>query len=148
MIRHVFFSPGLGCSRLAPAVMALAVAMIELTFLGLLMPEIGGAQLQTASLFAAAGAAVDLATITMRADEEHPPTAWRTAKALPEKQLNLSKHRAMKWGRQWWNGGGKMRPMLINRLLLTWKPAENPGCYQQPGLFIPASIADANKKLG
>ena len=96
MIRHVFFRRGLGCSRLAPAVTALAVAMIELAFLRLLMPEIGGTQLQTASPFAAVGAAVDLTAITMRADEEHPPTAWRTAKALPEKQLNLSQHRAMK----------------------------------------------------
>jgi hypothetical protein len=34
----------------------------------------------------------------MRADEEHPPTTWRTAKALPEKQLNFSQHRSTKCG--------------------------------------------------
>jgi hypothetical protein len=96
MIRHTFFGRGVGRSRLAPAVIALAVAMIELTFLRLLMPEIGGAQLQAASRFAALGTAVDLATITMRADEEHPPTAWGTAKALPEKKLNFGQHQSAK----------------------------------------------------
>lgn len=80
--------------RPALAVVALAVAMIELTLPRSLMPEIGGAQLQTASGSATVEAAIDLTAITMRADEEHPPTAWRATKALPEKQLNLSRHRA------------------------------------------------------
>ncbi|HKX26572.1 MAG TPA: hypothetical protein VJ302_02660 [Blastocatellia bacterium] len=72
--------------------------MIELTFLRLLMAEIGGAQLQAASRLAAVSAAIDLATIAMRANEEHPPATWRTAKALPEKQLNLGRHQATKRG--------------------------------------------------
>jgi hypothetical protein len=72
--------------------------VIEAAFFRSLMPEIGGAQLQAASQVAAVRATVDLAAITMRADEEHPPTAWRTAKALSEKQLNLSQHRSTKCG--------------------------------------------------
>jgi len=98
MIRHVFYGRGCGASGQAPAVSALTIAMIEAAFLRSLMPEIGSAQLQAASQVAAVRATVDLATITMRADEEHPPTAWRTAKALSEKQLNLSQHRSTKCG--------------------------------------------------
>jgi hypothetical protein len=71
----------------------LTVAVIEAAFLRLLMPEIGGAHLQTASCIATTGTAVDLAAITMRADEEHQPAAWSPAKALPEKQFHVRQHR-------------------------------------------------------
>jgi hypothetical protein len=74
----------------------LTVAVIEAAFLRLLMPEIGGAQLQTASCIAATGAAVDLAVITMRADEEHQPTTWSPAKALPEQQFHIRQHQSVK----------------------------------------------------
>jgi hypothetical protein len=70
--------------------------MIEATFLRLLMPEIGGAALPAASRLATNRIAVDLAPVTTRADEEHASTAWSTAKALPEKKLDLSQHRALK----------------------------------------------------
>jgi len=64
--------------------------MIKATFFRLLMPEVGGAALQAASRVAASGTAVDLAPITTRADEEHPPTARSATKALPEKKRSLS----------------------------------------------------------
>jgi hypothetical protein len=96
MIRHVFYGRG-GCgSGQAPAVSALTIAMIKAAFLRSLMPEIGGAQLQTTSRIATTGTAIDLAAITMRTDEEHPPTAWSPAKALPEKQFHIRQHRSAK----------------------------------------------------
>jgi hypothetical protein len=98
MIRHTFYGRGSGRSGQAPAVSALTIAMIEAAVLWLLMPEISGAQLQTASRIATTGTAVNLAAITMRADEEHQPTAWSPAKALPEKQFHIRQHRSAKWG--------------------------------------------------
>lgn len=49
----------------APAIRPLPVAMIKAAFVGLLMAEIGGAALNTASRPATRGATVDLAAITM-----------------------------------------------------------------------------------
>jgi len=66
--------------------------MIEATFFRLLMPALGSAALQTPSRVAASRRAVDLAPITTRADEKHPPTARSATKALPEKKQNLSQH--------------------------------------------------------
>jgi len=40
--------------------------------------------------------ALDLAPITTRADEEHPPTDRSATKALPEKKQNLSQHGSRK----------------------------------------------------
>jgi hypothetical protein len=37
---------------------------------------------------------------------------------------------------------------LINGTLLTRGPAENPGCYQQPGFFTSRPDRNANKMLG
>jgi hypothetical protein len=96
MIRHVFYGRGGGGSGQALAVSALTIAMIEAAFLRSLMPEIGGAQLQTTSHIATTRATVDLAAITMRTDEEHPSAASGSAKALPEKQFHIRQHRSVK----------------------------------------------------
>jgi len=67
----------------------LSVTVIEAAFFRLLMSEIGSMELLAAGLLATTGTAVDLTTVTTRADEESPPTLRGTAKALPEKQLNV-----------------------------------------------------------
>jgi hypothetical protein len=96
MIRHVFHGGGGGGLGQAPAVIALAIAVIETAFLRSLMPEIGGAPLPTASRIATTRTTVDLAAIAMRADEEHPPAVRSPAKALPEKQFLVRQHRSAK----------------------------------------------------
>jgi hypothetical protein len=60
------------------------------------MPEIGVAELQATSDAATSWRAVDLATVTSRANEEHSPTARSATKALPEKKRNLGQHRKTK----------------------------------------------------
>ena len=93
MIRHVFCSCGLKPGdSLAPPVSALAVAVIEAAFFGLLMATIGDAVFSEAGAFATGFAAVDLLLVTAWADEEHIATARRETKALPKGGLTIIRH--------------------------------------------------------
>jgi hypothetical protein len=93
MIRHVFYSCGLKPGdSLAPPVSALAVAVIEAAFFGLLMAAIGDAVFSEAGAFATEFAAVGLLLVTARADEEHIATARRETKALPKGGLTIIRH--------------------------------------------------------
>jgi len=93
MIRHAFFGCGLRCGKgLAPPVGALAVAVIEAAFFGLLMATIGGAVFSEAGEFATGFATVDLLLVTAWADEEHIATARRETKALPKGGLTIIRH--------------------------------------------------------
>lgn len=93
MIRHTFcrcgLKPGDG---LAPPVSALAVAVIEAAFFGLLMAAIGDAVFSEAGAFAAEFAAVGLLLVTARTDDEHIATARRETKALPKGGLTIIRH--------------------------------------------------------
>ena len=89
MIRHTFCRGGLKPGdSLAPPVSALAVAVIEATFFGLLMATIGDAVFSEAGEFAT----VDLLLVTAWADEEHIATARRETKALPKGGLTIIRH--------------------------------------------------------
>jgi hypothetical protein len=93
MIRHAFFRCGLRCGTgLTPPVSALAVAVIEAAFFGLLMATIGDAVFSAAGEFATGFAAIDLLLIATLADEEHIATARRETKALPKGGLTIIRH--------------------------------------------------------
>ena len=90
MIRQDFCGAGLRRSPgLAPVVSALAVAMIEATFLRLLMAAVGVAMLKPASEFAAGVAAIDLSPLTGGTDIEDHFTTRRLAEALPERGVTI-----------------------------------------------------------
>lgn len=93
MIRHAFCSGGLRRGPgLAAPVSALAVAVIEAAFFGLLMATIGEAVLSAAGELATGIATVDLLLITTWADEEKSATARRATKALPKGRLTIIRH--------------------------------------------------------
>ena len=85
MIRHA----NRGASQ---AVDALAIAVIESSFFGLLVTAIGLAQLKPAGLLATGIAAIDLSPLTLRADEKENAATRRAAKALPEWSVTLIRH--------------------------------------------------------
>lgn len=136
MIRHTFCRGGLKPGNsLAPPVSALAVAMIETTFFGLLMAAIGDAMFSEAGEFATEFATVDLLLVTAWADEEHIATARRETKALPKGGLTIIRH--VNTGQD-----GQPRPKMgkcrLTRTcaLETEHPRKNPGCLRSRGFIF------------
>lgn len=140
MIRHTFCRGGLKQgSGLAPPVSALAVAVIEATFFGLLMAAIGDAVFSEAVAFATGFATVDLLLITTRADEENSATARRETKALPKGGRTIIRH--VNTGQD-----GQPRPKVGKCWLTrtcaseTEHPRKSPGCLSNRGfIFSPRS---------
>lgn len=62
----------------------LTVAMIEASFMALLVATVGAPSLADAGLFTALGATVALSAITVRADQKHCVTLVTVANSLPE----------------------------------------------------------------
>ena len=88
MIRHAGF-------RLPSfAVLALPVAMIEPSFLALLMPAIGTPPLAPASELAALRAAITVSAITVCADKENRVTPMPEAHPLPENCFAMNRRHA------------------------------------------------------
>ena len=88
LIRHA--CRGLGCwrgviaSAAAVAILALTVAMIEPSFLALLMAPVGGAALLAVCLALTGDAAIALPAVAVLADEEYGETGCSVAGPLPE----------------------------------------------------------------
>ena len=136
MIRHVFCSCGLKPGdSLAPPVSALAVAVIEAAFFGLLMATIGDAVFSEAGEFATEVAAIDLRLITIRADEEQSATARLATKALPKRSLAIIRQAGI-------GQDGQPRPKMGKCGLTkacaseTEHPRKNPGCLRSRGLIF------------
>ena len=95
LIRHA--CSGFGCwpgcwfrliaSAAAAAILALTVAMIEPSFLALLMPPVGGAALLAVCLALARDAAIALSAVAVLADEEYGETGCSVAGPLPEDEF-------------------------------------------------------------
>lgn len=136
MIRHVFCSGRLrGGQGLAPPVSALAIAVIEAAFFGLLMTTIGEAVLSEAGEFATGVAAIDLLLITIRADEEQSATARRGTKALPKNSLTIIKHVNPGQDGQPRPKMGKCGPTRTCASE-TEHPRKNPGCSSSRGFIF------------
>ena len=136
MIRHVFCSCGLKPGdSLAPPVSALAVAVIEAAFFGLLMATIGDAVFSEAGEFATEVAAIDLRLITIRADEEQSATARLATKALPKRSLAIIRQAGI-------GQDGQPRPKMGKCGLTkacaseTEHPRKNPGCLRSRGFIF------------
>lgn len=86
MIRHA----GL-CVPLPLSILTLSVAMVQPAFFALLMAFIGGSHLPEARLLAALFAAIAMAPITMRADEEDAVAMLAATRPLQEHSLAMSR---------------------------------------------------------
>jgi hypothetical protein len=76
----------------AQAISTLSIAVIKTAFFRLLMAAIGLAMFYKASYLTASRAAINLSSITLRADEEDHATIRRLTKALPERIVTLLLH--------------------------------------------------------
>jgi hypothetical protein len=85
LIRHA--------GALAPPILALAIPVIETPFGTLLVTAVGLAALQAAGFFPATGTAITLATITVRAEIKHRPTARKVTHALAKDRGTRNRHR-------------------------------------------------------
>jgi len=77
----------------AAAVGALAIPMIETPFHTLLVTAVGFAALPATGFITAAGTAITLATITVRAEIKHRAAARKVAHALAKDGGTSSRHR-------------------------------------------------------
>lgn len=136
MIRHVFYRGRMRRGDgLAPPVEALAIAVIEAAFCGLLMAAIGEAVVREAGEFATEVAAIDLLPITTRADEEKSATAWRPTKALPKGRLTIIRQVNIGQDRQ---PRPKMGKCGLTKACAseTEHPRKNPGCLRSRGFIF------------
>lgn len=99
MIRHARL-------RLAPTVLPLPVAMIQLSFQTLLVSVIGTAPLAEPGLSAAGQAAIALSAITMGTEKENGATFTALANPLPQNSFALSRHTCSQAGLD--NGNGSV----------------------------------------
>ena len=136
MIRHVFYRGRMRLGeRLAPPVGALAIAVIEAAFFGLLMATIGEAVVREAGELATEVAAIDLRLLTIRADEEQSATARRGTKALPKRSLAIIRQAGI-------GQDGQPRPKMGKCSLTkacaseTEHPRKNPGCLRSRGFIF------------
>jgi hypothetical protein len=78
----------------AAPVLPLAIAMIEPSLAAPLVAPVGGPPLLAAGLFAALGAAVAVAAITVRADEENRLAGLTKANPLPQNRFAMNHRHA------------------------------------------------------
>jgi hypothetical protein len=88
LIRHAVFQTA--------AVLALTIPMIETPFGALLMTAVGFAALEVARFFAATGAAITLATITVTAQIKHRTAGRKVAETLA-KEFGTGKWHRFGW---------------------------------------------------
>ena len=85
----------------AGAVLPLTIAMVELPFGALLVAFIGAPPLLAAGLVAALFAAVAMAAVTVRADEENRLAALTKAKPLPQNRFAVNHRHASSQAGDW-----------------------------------------------
>jgi hypothetical protein len=85
MIRHARSAPAMPVS-------ALAITVVQTSFGALLVTPVGRTALMQAGVFAAAGAAITLAAITVRAEEEHGVTLRADANPQSENDFARGRH--------------------------------------------------------
>jgi hypothetical protein len=110
LIRHAGFQTA--------AVLALTIPMIETPFGALLMTAVGFAALEAARFFAATGAAIMLATITVTAEIKHRPARRKVTHPLTKDCGTRRRHQPAKGAlldnrRRSWQDDSR----LIGRLL-------------------------------
>src|SRR5262249_51429477 len=140
MIRHTFCRGGLRPGEgLALPISALAVAVIEAAFFGLLMATISDAVLSAAGEAGGGGATVDLLRITTWADEKKRATARRATKALPKGSLTIIRQVDSGDNRQPRPKMGKWRSPRACASE-TEHPRQNPGCSNNRGFIFSSRI--------
>lgn len=87
--------------------------MIEPSFETLLVAAIGRAMLVEAGLLPAGKAAIALAAVTMRAQEEHGPAFAGMAKPLPQNHFLMGRHLSSQAALDSDNGSWQARTSLI-----------------------------------
>ncbi len=136
MIRHA--------SRcLALAISALAVAMIQTTFLRLLMTAVGDTVPDSAGKTTTGVAAIDLFPLTRGTDEENNAATRRAAEALPEGSVTAIRQMGLGQNGQPRPKVGKCNPGKTCASE-TEHPRYGPRLHEQPGVYV-FSASNANK---